>query len=207
MEKTTRAAFAFLLAACAPGVFAASSADLSVTGSITPSSCTPTLSNDGVIDHGKLTAKDLGRVTPTLLDLAEIQLEVICEGATVFTLTTFDNRAGTSAINPAHHGLGMINDDQKLGSVAFTLFEPVADAVPVKTIVSRSGGARWAENAYLGHEALTSFAAADGPNTPIAIEVLNARLRAFTIIVPARDLTVLDEVPIDGQATLQLKYW
>ncbi len=60
---------------------------------------------------------------------------------------------------------------------------------------------------YLGHEALTSFAATGGPNTPIAIKDLRARLRAFTVIVPSRDLTLLDEVPIDGQATLQLKYW
>jgi len=36
---------------------------------------------------------------------------------------------------------------------------------------------------------------------------LSARLRAFTIVVPASDLTLLDEVPIDGHATLQLKYW
>lgn len=206
MEKTTRAAFALLLATCTSGVFAASSADLSVTGTITPSSCTPRLSNGGVIDHGKLTAKDLEKARPTLLDPAEMQLDVICEGATFFTLTTFDNRAGTSAINTAHHGLGISNDNQKLGSVAFSLFEPVADAVAVKTIVSRNGGVNWVVNPYLGHEALTSFAAADGPNTPIAIEVLNARLRAFTVIVPSRDLTVVDEVPIDGQATLQLKY-
>lgn len=203
MERTT---LAFLLAACAPGVFAASSADLSVTGTITPSSCTPTLSNGGVVDHGKMTARDLAPAKPTSLAPGELRLEVHCEGETFFTLTTVDNRAGTSVINPAFHGLGMTAEKEKLGSVAFSLFDPVADGAGVNVITSRNGGANWSVNPYLGHEALTSFAAVGGPNTPIALRDLSARLRTFAIIVPSADLTLLDEVPIDGQATLQLKY-
>lgn len=203
MNKT---AFAFLLAAFTPGAFAASNTDLNVTGTITPSSCTPLLSNGGVIDHGKMTARDLQPTKPTLLDPAEMRLEVQCEGETFFTLTTEDNRAGTSAINPAHHGLGTTPEDQKLGSVAFSLFDPVADDDAVNVIISRNGGASWSLSPYLGHEALTSFAAVGGPHTPIALKKLSARLRAFTIIVQSTDLTLLDEVPIDGQATLQLKY-
>ncbi|WP_426128277.1 DUF1120 domain-containing protein [Pseudomonas sp. DWP1b1] len=203
MDKPTLA----LLAALAPGAFAASSTDLNLSGTITPSACAPQLSNGGLIDHGKMTSKDLQPASPTRLDPAEIQLEVLCEGETFFTLTTVDNRAGTSAINPRHHGLGLTPEKEKLGSVAFSLFDPVADDKPVKVITSSNGGANWSASIYLGHEALTSFAALDGPNTPIALKTLNARLRTFAIIVPATDLTLLDEVPIDGQATLQLKYW
>ena len=204
MDKPT---LALLLAALAPGAFAASSTDVNLSGTITPSACAPVLSNGGVIDHGKMTAKDLQPASPTRLNPAEMHLEVQCEGETFFTLTTVDNRAGTSVINPAHHGLGLTPEKEKLGSVAFSLFDPVADEQPVKVIISRNGGANWSESIYLGHEALTSFAALGGPNTPIALKTLSARLRAFTIIVPATDLTLLDEVPIDGQATLQLKYW
>ncbi|MBC2381886.1 DUF1120 domain-containing protein [Pseudomonas sp. WS 5106] len=204
MDKPT---LALLLAAFAPAAFAASSADLNVFGTITPSACAPVLSDGGVIDHGKMTSKDLQPAAPTRLAPAEIRLEVLCEGETFFTLTTVDNRAGTSAINPRHHGLGLTPEKEKLGSVAFSLFDPVADDNPVKVITSSNGGANWSESIYLGHEALTSFAALDGPNTPIALKTLNARLRTFAIIVPATDLTLLDEVPIDGQATLQLKYW
>ncbi|OPA97274.1 hypothetical protein BFW88_04550 [Pseudomonas fluorescens] len=207
MDRTTPAALAIVLAACASGAIAASDTDLNVTGIITPASCTPSLSDGGVVDHGKLTAKDLHPDKPTSLQVGEMSLEVVCEGATFFTLNTIDNRAGSSAINPALHGLGIINDDQKLGSVAFGLFDPVADSVPVQTILSRDGGAHWSPSAYLGHVALTSFSAPGGPYAPMAMQTLNARLRAFTMIVPATDLTLLDEVPIDGQATLQLKYW
>ena len=202
-----RPTFALLLAAIAPGAFAASSTDLNVSGIITPSACAPVLSNGGVIDHGKMTSKDLNPSKPTSLAPAEMRLEVVCEGETFFTLTTVDNRSGTSAINPAHHGLGTTPEKEKLGSVAFTLFDPVADDNPVQVIISRNSGANWSANPYLGHEALTSFAALSGPNTPIALKTLTARLRAFSIIAPAEGLTLVDEVPIDGQATLQLKYW
>lgn len=206
MHRLTPCALALLLATSVPAAFAASSTDLSVTGTITPSSCIPSLSNEGVVDHGKLTMKDLDPTLPTRLQTGEMQLTVHCEGDTLFTLTTVDNRAGSSAINPAFHGLGMVNDDQKLGSVSFGLFEPLADAQPVHTIMSRDGGASWGTSSYLGHAALTAFAAPSDLRTPIALTDLSARLRAFTIIAPADDLTLLDEVPIDGQVTLQLKY-
>lgn len=207
MQRYTPATLALLLLSAAPGVFAASNTDLSVTGVITPSSCTPNLSGGGVIDHGKLTGKDLDQDLPTRLAPGEMQFEVHCEGATFFTLTTVDNRAGSSAINPAHHGLGMVNDDQKLGSVALGIFDPIADDVPVQSILSRDGGASWLPSTYLGPSGLTSFAALSDTTTPLAVQDLTARLRAFTVIAPASGLTLLDEVPIDGHATLQLKYW
>ena len=207
MKTPTRATLALLLATCAPGAFAASSTNLSVSGTITPSSCTPSLTDGGVVDHGKLSARDLDRDLPTRLQVAEMQLQVHCEGATLFTLTTVDNRAGTSAINPAFHGLGTDSDNQNLGSVAFGVFDPIADNVPVNAIMSRDGGSSWGASSYLGHSALTAFADGAAPNTPIALQDLSARLRAFTIIVPASELAMLDEVPIDGHTTLQIKYW
>lgn len=52
-------------------------------------------------------------------------------------------------------------------------------------------------------------AASDDANTPndqSRTPGLQARVQAFTLIAPASDLSLLDEVPIDGHATLQLKY-
>ena len=46
--------------------FAASTVDLAVKGLIVPSACTPTLSGGGIIDHGKISAKDLRPNNPTL---------------------------------------------------------------------------------------------------------------------------------------------
>ncbi|OAE14234.1 hypothetical protein AZH11_02775 [Pseudomonas simiae] len=197
---------ATLLIIGAGPVLAASNTDLSVSGIITPASCIPSLSDGGVVDHGKLSVKDLNADKPTSLQTGEMLLQVECQGPTFFTLTTVDSRNGSAALNPAHHGLGMINEDQKLGNAAFGLFDPVADSGPVQTILSRDGGATWAPSAYLGHTALTSFAPPSGPYTPMALQTLSARLLAFTTIAPASNLTLLDEVPIDGLAVMQLKY-
>ena len=105
-----------------------------------------------------MTVKDLNPDKPTSLQNGTLYLDVNCEAATLFTLTTIDNRDGSSAFHPNSHGLGVINDDQNLGSVAFGLFDAIADGVPVKTIMSLNDGANWRVSSYLGHAGLTSFA-------------------------------------------------
>ena len=82
----------------------------------------------------------------------------------------------------------------------------LADSNPVVTIMSRNNGASWGPSSYLGHAALTAFATPGDPHTPIALQHLSARLRANTIIAPATDLTLLDELPIDGHVTMQITY-
>lgn len=194
------------LIAWTPLAFADSRTDLTISGVITPSACTPSLSDGGIVNHGKVTVKDLDANQPTRLDAGTLFLQVSCEAATVFTLTTLDNRGGTSAIHPTHHGLGLVNDDQKLGSVALGVFDTIADGAPVKAIMSRDDGANWRVSSYLGHAGLTAFAAVDEPGTPVPIKLLNARITAFTTITRANDLTLTDEIPIDGHITLQLNY-
>ncbi|MVV52011.1 DUF1120 domain-containing protein [Pseudomonas sp. PB120] len=206
MERCSFALLTPLLIACAPVVFAASSTELSVSGLITPSACTPSLSGGGIVDHGKVTVKDLRPDQPTALPNGTLYLEVNCDAATPFTLTTIDNREGSSAIHPNSHGLGVVNDDQNLGSVALGLFDTVADGVVVKSIISLNDGASWRVSSYLGHAGLTAFAALSDLSTPIAIKDLRARLTAFTTIVRANDLTLTDEIPIDGYVTVQLNY-
>lgn len=207
MTRALTCLTAIVVMASAPGAFASSATDLTVSGLITPSSCEPSLSSGGIVDHGKLTVKDLNPDVPTRLETANLQLEIICEAETLFSLTTVDNRPGTSAIRPSSHGLGMVNDDQMLGSVAFILLDAMADRVPVRTIMSSNGGASWRPSTYLGHAGLTAFALASDLDAPIALKVLTARLSAFTTLVPATELTLVDDVPIDGHATLQVKYW
>ncbi|WP_455827204.1 DUF1120 domain-containing protein [Pseudomonas graminis] len=189
-----------------PTALAASSADFAVTGTITPNACEPELRGGGVVDYGKMTAKELSADRPTSLPWQTMPLEIQCDAATFISLSTIDNRAGTSAINDHWHGLGLSANDEKLGATAFGLFNPVADGVTVRTINSTDGGATWSPSIYLGHYAQTSIAANGGANTPIAVSHFTAELRVYTMIDGTDRLTVLDEVRLDGHATLQLKY-
>lgn len=185
---------------------AASSTDLAVTGLIIPSACSPSLSGGGVIDHGKVAARDLNPDTYTSLQRQVMRLNVRCDGPTLFSLSTLDNREGTSAIQDRFHGLGMTANDEKLGSASLRLSTAVADTEAVRTIVSTDGGATWVEGTYLGHTAMTAVASATGSLTPIAVQELDADVRLNTMIARSDSLTLVDEVPLDGHVTVQLRY-
>lgn len=189
----------------APPVFAASSTDLSLRGAIIPNACEPMISGGGTVDYGKMSAKALDPERPTSLPRQSMQMSVRCEGPTFFTLTTFDNRSGSSAIHDDRHGLGMTPNDEKLGSVGFSLSNPIADMTAVRMILSEDGGATWHPGAVLGHQFLTAIAVGN-VLTPIAVKDFDAELVLFTQIAHANSLTLTDEVPLDGHATVQLNY-
>jgi len=189
----------------APPVFATSTTDLTVKGTVTPSACGSVISSGGNADYGKISVKALNPDQHTYLPTQTLQLRIRCEGPTLFTLSTFDNRAGSSIVSSLH-GLGMTLNNEKLVAVAFGLSNPVADSIPVRTINSINGGASWTTGSYLGHSALTAIASADGANVPIAIKELDADLGIYPTIDDSNNLTLIDEVPIDGDTTMQLTY-
>jgi hypothetical protein len=130
---------------------------------------------------------------------------VRCEGPTFFTLNTIDNRTGSSANHDHWHGLGMTPNDEKLGGTAFHLYTPVADGIAATIITSSDGGVTWEPTNQLNHMKLTAVAIGD-QRLPIAVRDFDAEIRLYTHVAPADTLTLLDEVPIDGHATVQLKY-
>lgn len=195
------------LLACAGSAYAASTTQLAVQGSITPSACQPVLSAGGNVDHGKLSAKDLKPDDYTLLQRATMSFAINCEGPTLLALKTLDNRNGTAIFPDWHaHGLGTTAAGENLGSVSFSLNDTVADSVPVTHIMSTDGGETWSPASPLGHSALTAFAPNGGPYQPIAVQAVNATLAVYTTLNKAADLTLTDEVPIDGHATLEVIY-
>jgi len=196
---------AVLASVLTSSVWAASTTDLNVTGTITPSSCQPLLSSGGSVDLGKIAAADLKPDQHTALPTQALRLSVRCEGAILFAMNMIDNRPGTSPVESLH-GLGMTSNNEKLGSAAFGLMNPVADTVPVRAIFSLNGGSTWVAASYLGHAALTAVASMGGALTPIAVQNLDADLSVATNIAPADGLTLIDQEPIDGHVTLQLKY-
>lgn len=66
----------------APPAFAASTSDLSVKGSITPSACEPLISGGGVVDFGKMSVGSLNADQFTALPNQSLHLSVRCEGST-----------------------------------------------------------------------------------------------------------------------------
>ncbi|WP_332872221.1 DUF1120 domain-containing protein [Pseudomonas cremoris] len=208
MLKDSLAAFTgALLIAHGAMALAASSVDLSVKGIITPSACAPSLSDGGQVDYGKIAAKDLSATGTTLLAPVTLKLKVECEADTLFALNGRDNRLGSSYFSALSHiyGLGLVNGNEKLGGYGIGVFNPVADE-PVQPLFSFDNGTTWLVNSsgsYMGHPFWNAFG--DSP-TPKALRSVNVDLRISTEIAPVANLTLTEEVPLDGSATLDLIY-
>lgn len=204
--KTLNALFATLLLTGASQAFAASSVDLTVRGLITPSACEPTLSGGGNVEVGKISAKDLNSDNYTRLADQSLQLTVTCDGATLMAIEPKDNRAGSnSEVDDAAFGLGLVNGSEKLGFFNMILQAAVADGTEVGPIASRDNGLTWTSLTYLINNGITSVANTTAV-APVPVQILVADLLINPFIAPANSLTLTEEVPIDGSATLTVKY-
>lgn len=205
MNKRLSLLTAALLLAGASSAFAASSTDLTVTGTITPSACTPTLLNGGIIELGKVSSKGLNADRRTIIDTREVGLTVNCDAATRFALLGIDSRLGSSA-HSSEFGLGLINIDQKLGSYKLTILNPMADGVQVQPIASSDGQNNWYfEDWWEPHLFMSVASMADG-SQPVTVKDLTLDLQVTTSIARTDGLDLTSEVPIDGLATLEVKY-
>jgi hypothetical protein len=204
--KTLNALFATLLFTGASSAFAASSVDLTVRGLITPSACEPDLSGGGNVEIGKISAKDLNTDESTVLPDQVLQLAITCDGPTLMALEPKDNRAGSaSEIDDSMFGLGLVNTTEKLGYFQMTLQTPVGDGVELGPIASRDGGLTWTRLTSLINNGITSVANTTAV-APVPVQSLVADLVITPGIAPASSLTLTEEVPIDGSATLTVKY-
>jgi type 1 fimbria pilin len=206
MNTAFKSLTAVLLFAGSTSAFAASSVDLTVKGLITPSACTPALSNSGSVDYGKISAKDLNIDQVTPLDEQTVQLTVTCDAATLMALDANDNRAGSNyGGNTAEFGLGLINGTEKLGAMNLSLNAPVADGVAGRPIASADGGVTWLSERNLTPANLVSVADAT-VDAPIPVQVLTSDLIISPKIAPSSQLTLTNEAAIDGSVTVTVRY-
>ena len=206
MKKSLAALTAAFALAGSGMTFAASTTELTVKGLITPSACTPSLSGGGVVDHGKISAKDLNPNTPTSLPPATLRLSVICDAATLFALRGTDNRPGSSTIVDGY-GLGLASNAGKIGNFTLALKNAVADTVVVSPLESSDDGTTWQEtgNAIWQSQNLAAFGIPGG-NQPTPITEVNTDVEVATVISRSSTLPLDNEVFIDGSATLEVKY-
>jgi hypothetical protein len=189
----------------ANSAFAASSADLTVTGIITPAACTPSLSNGGRVDIGKISARSLKKDDETLVGKYPLQLTVTCEVPAQFALNPVDNQAGTST-NPFWFGLGLTHANEKLGYLRVFVKGTMADLQPAQAIESADKGFTWSRAAGTGPEYLLSVGLATDHSSPIAVKDLTMEFEVWTMIDRADKLTLNEDVDIYGSATFVMKY-
>ncbi|MGR3888120.1 DUF1120 domain-containing protein [Pseudomonas sp. 1152_12] len=194
---------------------AASTAELTVGGLITPMACTPVLSAGGLIDFGKISQKDLNQTTGTRLPLKSLTLTVSCNAPGRYALRMRDNRDGTAHVNSEiYYGLGLDSAGNKLGvySVSFDPKQTVADALPVTYgTESTTGGLAWRTSNSnpidIGSKSLLGFTDVVGSTAgPSAIKNLTSTLTLEAVINAKQNLDLSVETPMDGSATLEVVY-
>ena len=197
-----------LLLALSNAVCAASSVDLTVKGLITPSACAPSLSSGGLVDHGKVAAKDLKPDHWTMLDNHTLQLAITCDAPTLLALKGIDN-IGNAFDSRNSYGLDLVGD-KKLGEYLLALSNAMADGAVISTIESVDNGLTWHES-YPGDAwPVTSHASfgdrSSGSWAPSPVQQVTADLLVHTFIAPTAGMDLSTEVPINGSATLEVKY-
>lgn len=197
-----------LLLTMTGAVFAASSIDLTVKGLITPSACSPSLSSGGIIDHGKIAAKDLKPDNWTLLGDHTLQLAITCEAPTLLALKGTDNQG--NAHDPMNtYGLGLVSG-KKLGGYTLSLSNPMADGAAISVIESSDNGLTWREN-FPGDAWPVSYLASFGGRStgnwaPTPVQQVTAEIMVQTLIAPTAGMDLTTEVPINGSATVEVMY-
>jgi hypothetical protein len=208
MKKPLATLVTLVMIASPGAAFAASSVELIVKGLITPSACTPTLSANGIVDHGKISVKDLNQDTPTQLPNATLQMNVNCDAQTLFALNGIDNRV-SSTTSPYGYGLGLIDNTQKIGYYSLEFSNVVADTQSIYPVQSYDGGQTWVSIDRSAWEAgtLAGFGIDIGNDKgPIPIQDMTTDLIVWTQIAPANGLNLANEVQLDGSATIEVKY-
>ncbi|AZE82420.1 Beta-fimbriae probable major subunit [Pseudomonas orientalis] len=197
-----------LFLALTSSAFAASSVDLTVKGSITPSACTPALSDGGAVDYGKIAAKDLNLDKETSLPIQSMQFSVSCDAATLMAIRTIDNRVGSSSGGPDSEkfGLGLINSTEKLGYMGLKFAtSQVVDGAPAGSVSSENKEGPWMNSRYWAHEIYVAPSVPSG-SAPIPAKLWTAELRIAPKIAPTSELTLTGEVPMDGSVTVEVVY-
>ncbi|NUT76538.1 DUF1120 domain-containing protein [Pseudomonas sp. C1C7] len=186
---------------------AASNVELNVQGRITPHACDVLLSDGGLVDHGKVPARSLNQHELTPLPGRQLDLSVNCDEALLFVLMGVDSRPDSSLGPGFYYGLGWnVNaPTERLGNVSLAIRNAVADGEPALVLASSNQGLTWfpENNAY--PDTYMGFAK-PGTLVPEPHRLVTAWLHINTSINAAAFLTLNQEVPLDGEIVLDLRY-
>jgi len=215
MKRIPISLTAALLVSTTTCALAASTADMTVNGIITPVACTPIFSNNGLVDYGKISRQDLNVDKRTQLRDESLDLNISCNEAARFALIMRDNREGSAIVNSEiYYGLQFDRRGNKIGlySLHFDPANTVADALPqVYRTDSTTGGLAWSSSRSspipIGARSYLGFTDVAGSTAgPIMIQNLSSRVTLVTVIAPTSTLDLSDDATLDGSATLEVLY-
>lgn len=208
------AAMAALVLACTH----VQAADLQVTGSIAPGSCSlniPTLA----VDYGRISVNDLSPVDYTSLGKLNTPFNITCDGPTLVGLSAADNREASKkhqalivvdpflALPINCFGLGTNADGAKIGAFSLHLRNYSVDGdTDFETILSVGNSWFGADDIMRSKPDRMLTWSRVRANSPHLLTTVTGELEIEAAINNTTELVVSDDIQIDGSATLELTY-
>ena len=206
--------------------FAAETAVLKVTGTLTNSACTPELDNGGVIDYGTIRLGGLSTTKDNQLGHKSITLTINCATPTRVGWSSVDNRSSTTANvtitnafntgtsttggNSWTFGVGKTAGNVKIGAYSGFVdgYSIVADGVSYALIFKQDDRGTWGGcyDCYLQNTIRTWSVAAKGTSEPKAFTTATFPITTALAIEETSTLAISDDTQLDGQLTISLKY-
>ncbi len=190
--------------------------ELSLQAGFAPAACEATLSNGGIVDFGRMWAKNLNADKENALASRSLLLGIGCDGPTRFALRMQDNRKGsaTGGIDETAYGLGVDDGRNNIGRyyLYFDPFDLRADALPqVYRTDSTTGGVAWSSSSGypipIGSNSLLGFTDTPGSHAgPTAIQNLSGQISVRAILSPMNSLDLRTDVVLDGSGTIEIIY-
>ncbi|CAK9890630.1 MULTISPECIES: DUF1120 domain-containing protein [Pseudomonas] len=191
------------------------STHLALQWQIRPAACTPHLSNNGVVNYGKISAQSLNAEKRTRLPTRQLNLSISCDSPARYALLMHDNRDGTSLVNSmVFYGLGRDASSNPIGlyEVVFDPQDVSADQLPVVYLTQSTGGGTYWSNASSLKNSIASttlLAFTDEDNStkgPVPFRNFNTTINIQPVIAPTQDLDLRQDIPLDGSATIEIIY-
>ncbi len=210
--RTSVASFSLIIV-LASAQAVASTTDVTLTGTLTPSACTPSLSNGGVIDYGRLSIDDLESppIPAYQLPTKHIDMAIQCAAPTTFALINSDNRVEslppTDTPQPGRFGLGK-HQGEPVGYMHIQATSAMADGTSSRPIHSSDGGQTWTRydgtfwRSQTSPDARVAFGTI--PDGPAAAQNLTTTLQIIGRVQKALDYS--SDVQIDGSTTFEIRY-
>lgn len=188
--------------------------DLSLSGTITPSSCEAMIAGGNEIELGTIESSLLEKETVNELPTKTASLSIICDAPTKVALLTTDNRAGTVASKrdgTAYMGLGKDGKGNSIGGWAVAID---SDSVSLsgnegaKALISADNGSSWtvaSAGAFID-SSNNMYSWSDDGNAPTAFKSLHADLTILSFVAPTSELDLTQPITLDGSASVQLFY-
>lgn len=229
MKFHTQLLAASILTAAVGSAYAATSAELTVTGTIVAPACNILLSSDGKADFGDIARGTLSATATTGIGSRAITAEVTCDALTAIAIKTVDNRptlkptgnmnvkfehigANFASVATANiFGLGQSSNMKPIGGYAIRVGKITVDSLVLPNIGLSSTGlaSSWRDQGELALMSQTNpFLMASASSSMV---YANGETFSFPMDVAASiDLTGnipgTEDVSLDGNATLEVIY-